>query len=217
MKFIELLIFDLDGTLINTLEDISESVNFMLARLGRQPIDADSVRRYVGDGVNLLMERSLGGRSERISEAVAIYRDHHRRNLTVHATLYPSVKETLEYFKGIPKAVITNNRMEFCRPLLEHLGIVEQFKKLIAADDGLPLKPAPDAILNIMSECAATKDGTAIVGDGVTDIQAGKAAGITTCAVTYGFRSEQELKKAAPDYVIRDFSELQKLFMQKDV
>jgi len=212
MKPVGLLIFDLDGTLVNTLGDITASTNFMLDRFGRQPLDMQTVRRYVGDGISKLVERSFGGRTENVAEAVALYKEHHRRNFTTHSTLYPSVKETLEYFRPIPMAVITNKSMEFCKPLLTHLGIGQSFEMIIGADSGLPLKPAPDAIFKIMEKYAMPKEHTAIVGDGTTDMQAGKAAGIITCAVTYGFRSEEELKKARPDFTIHAIADLRKLF-----
>jgi len=109
--------------------------------------------------------------------------------------------------------VISNKSMEFVGPLIERMGIAGYFKIIIGADSGLPLKPAPDSVRKIMSEFGISKEQTVIVGDGTTDVRAGKAAGIITCSVTYGFRSEEELKKAGPDYIIRTFSELQKLFM----
>jgi phosphoglycolate phosphatase len=210
---ISLLIFDLDGTLVNTLEDIASSVNYTLAQLENDPIAIDAVRQYVGDGIETLMERSLGGRTKRLDEAVAIYKDHHRRNLVVHSSLYPSVRETLEHFKALPMAVISNKTMEFVGPLIDYLGIGTYFKMVIGADHGLPLKPAPDAVQLVLSKFAVPKDRAVIVGDGTTDVRAGKAAGIITCAVTYGFRSEAELRKAGPDHVVRDLSELKRLFM----
>ena len=210
---ISLLIFDLDGTLVNTLEDIASSVNYTLARLGNDPIAIEAVRQYVGDGIETLMARSLGGRTERLDEAVAIYKDHHRRNLVVRSSLYPSVRETLEHFKALPMAVISNKTMEFVGPLIDCLGIGTYFKLIIGADHGLPLKPAPDAVQSVLSTFAVPKDRAVIVGDGTTDVRAGKAAGIITCAVTYGFRSEAELRKAGPDHVVRDLSELKALFM----
>ena len=212
MKSIDLLIFDLDGTLVNTLGDITASVNYTLAHFGKQPLDTNIVRRFVGDGTKALVERTLGGRSAHIAEAVNIYKDYHRRNLVVHSTLYPSVKDTLEYFKDLPMAVITNKSSEFCGPLLERLGIEQNFKMVVGADYGLPLKPAPDAVLKIMAEYSVQKERTVIVGDSLTDINAGKAAGVITCAVTYGFCSEDELVNAGPDFLIRNFSELKKLF-----
>ncbi len=210
---ISLLIFDLDGTLVNTLDDITASVNYTLDRLGRPPLPADTVRQYVGDGIEMLMTRSLGGATERLADAVTIYREHHRRNLVVRSLLYPAVRETLDHFSSIPLAVISNKTMEFIRPLLDDLGIGRYFKMVIGADFGLPLKPAPDSVQKLMAEFGAPKDRTLIVGDGTTDIRAGRAAGVMTCSVTYGFRSENELRKAGPDYIVHDLAQLKKMFV----
>lgn len=213
MKPVRLIVFDLDGTLVDTLEDITASVNYTVRRLGREPLPLDLVRRYVGDGIEMLMQRALGGKGNFMAEAVAVYKDHHRKNLVVNSHLYPSVRETLDHFKSIPLAVITNKAREFSEPLLDRLGIRRFFKIIIGADDGLPLKPAPDSVLHIMKTLGVPKEHAVIVGDGTTDTRAGKAAGITTCAVTYGFRSEEELRAAGPDYVIRDLADLKKLFV----
>jgi len=212
MKPIRLIIFDLDGTLVNTLEDITQSVNFTLARLGRPLLSLDTVRQYVGDGMEMLLTRSLGGHAGLLEEAKGIYTNHQSRNLVVSSRLYPGVRETLEHFRSLPLAVVTNKTLEFSEPLLEQLGIRPYFGMIIGADAGLPLKPAPDAFLSIMRNLAVPKEHTVVVGDGTTDIRAGKAAGITTCAVTYGFRSEEELRRAGPDHIIHDFSELKGLF-----
>jgi phosphoglycolate phosphatase len=212
MKSIGLLIFDLDGTLVNTLEDIAASVNYTLAHLGGNSISQDAVRRYVGDGIETLLVRSLEGRTARIAEAVTVYKEHHRRNLMVRSSVYPAVRETLEHFRPLPMAVISNKTMEFVGPLIERLGLANYFKMVIGADHGLPLKPAPDSIRKIMAEFGVLNDKTVIVGDGTTDVRAGKAAGVITCSVTYGFRSEEELRKAGPDYIIHSLSELKALF-----
>lgn len=214
MKPIRLLIFDLDGTLADTLEDIAASVNHTLRSLEKAPLSADRVRRYVGDGIEMLLTRSLGG-SERLAEATAIYREHHRRNLVVHTRLYPAVRETLEHFKSLPMGVITNKAREFSEPLLERLGIRNYFSLVIGAEDGLPLKPAPDSIQKIMETLHVPREHTAIVGDGTTDVRAGKAAGVTTCSVTYGFRPEEELRSAGPDHLIHAFPELRNIFSAK--
>lgn len=212
MQQISLLIFDLDGTLVNTLEDITASVNFTLQKLGRKPVPLDTVRQYVGDGIEMLMTRALAGSDEFLPDAVGIYKVHHSRNLVVRSSLYPAVRETLEFFKELPLALVSNKTREFVEPLLARLGIADYFTSIIGADDGLPLKPAPDAILKIMAAAGASKERTVMVGDGTTDVLAGKAAGVVTCAVTYGFRAEEELRKTGPDYVIREFSELVELF-----
>ncbi len=213
MKPVNLLIFDLDGTLVNTLEDIAASVNFTLQKLGRPVIPIDAVRLYVGDGIEMLMQRALGSRDEFLSDAVGIYKVHHSRNLVVRSRLYPSVTEVLEHFCGLPMAVISNKTSDFVQPLLDGLKISRYFSMVLGADSGLPLKPAPDAIQHVMAKFGAPKDLTAIVGDGTTDVRAGKAAGVITCSVTYGFRSEEELRKAGPDYLIHSLSELKTLFI----
>jgi phosphoglycolate phosphatase len=212
MQPIRLLIFDLDGTLVNTLEDITASVNHTLSQLCERPISRDAVRRYVGDGIETLLVRSLDGRREHIAEAVAVYKEHHRRNLVVRSSLYPAVRETLEHYRALPMAVISNKTTEFVVPLLERLGIADYFKLVIGADCGLPLKPAPGSIWKIMSDFGAPKEKTVIVGDGTTDVRAGKAAGVITCSVTYGFRSEEELRRAGPDHVIHSLADLKSLF-----
>ena len=212
MKSVQLVIFDLDGTLVNTLDDISASVNYTLERFGRMPLSADTVRQYVGDGIETLMTRAFGGEKEHAREAVAVYKDHHRIHLTDRSFLYPGVSDTLEIFVRVPMAVISNKTREFVVPLLERLDVARYFKYVIGADDGLALKPAPDAVLKVLAASGAQRDATVIVGDGTTDIKAGKAAGILTCAVTYGFRSERELRAAGPDYMISRLQDLTNLF-----
>jgi len=212
MRPVRLLIFDLDGTLVNTLEDITASVNFTLSRLGRPLLPMDTVRQYVGDGITTLLTRSLGNRVELLDDAVGIYTAHHSRNLIVRSRLYPGVRGTLEHFRGIPLAVISNKADDLVKPLLDRLGIAGYFREVLGAEAGLPLKPAPDAVLRVVSDLGAPKDRTVIIGDGATDILAGKAAGVITCAVTYGFRSGDALRAAGPDLVIQEFSELTRIF-----
>ncbi len=212
MRPVSLFIFDLDGTLVNTLDDIAASVNHTLAAFGRDPISNDAVRRYVGDGIEMLLRRAFAGGEKMLEGAVDIYKEHHRRNLVIRSHLYPSVRETLEYFKSLPMGVISNKTEEFVGPLMARLGIADYFKMIVGADSGLPLKPAPHSVLKIVTTIGAPKERTVIVGDGTTDVRAGKAAGVITCSATYGFRPEDELRKAGPDYMIHEFSELKKLF-----
>jgi len=138
---------------------------------------------------------------------------HHSRNLVVRTRLYPGVRETLDRFRLLPMAVVTNKPVVFSEPILEQLGVRGYFRMIIGADSGLPLKPEPDAFNRIMAECGVAPQDTVIVGDGTTDIRGGKAAGAVTCAVTYGFRSEELLRREGPDYLIPAFSGLTGLFL----
>ncbi len=212
MEPVRLIIFDLDGTLVNTLEDITASVNFTLARLGRQPLPMDTVRQYVGDGLTVLLSRALDCHDEFLKDAAGIYTVHHSRNLCVRSKLYPGVRETLEHFRMLPLAVVSNKTKDFIQPLLDDLGIRPFFRMVVGADSGLPLKPAPDALLHIMTTLDVPARGAVMVGDGTTDVRAGRAAGVTTCAVTYGFRSEEELRRAGPDHIIHALPDLADLF-----
>ncbi len=212
MKPVRLFIFDLDGTLVDSLEDITASVNFALQKLGRPLVPLAKVREFVGDGVTTLLSRALGEQQEFLEDAKGIYTVHHSRNLVVRTKLYPGVRETLERFRFLPMAVVTNKPVVFSEPILEQLGVRGYFRTIIGADSGLPLKPEPAAFNRIMADTGVAPTDTVIVGDGTTDIRGGKAAGAVTCGVTYGFRSEDLLKGERPDYLIRSFSELAGLF-----
>ena len=209
---IRLFIFDLDGTLVDTLEDITHSVNFTLGKLGRPLLHLDTVRQFVGDGTSVLLSRALDGHDDLLEQALGIYRVHQSRNLVVRSRLYLGVRETLEHFRSVPMVVVTNKAKEFSEPLLVELGIRPYFGMVIGADAGLPLKPAPDAFLKVLRDLAIPKERAVVVGDGTTDMLAGRSAGITTCAVTYGFRTEEELRRAGPDHVITTFAQLRTLF-----
>src|SRR5512134_3656925 len=134
MRPVRLFLFDLDGTLVNTLEDITASVNFTLSRLGRPLLPMDTVRQYVGDGIMTLLSRALGGHIELLDDAVGIYTVHHSKNLVVRSRLYPGVRGTLEHFQDIPLAVISNKADDLVKPLLEQLGIAGYFRAVLGAD-----------------------------------------------------------------------------------
>jgi len=210
---VSLLIFDLDGTLVNTLEDIAASLNHTLACFNNGPLPPATVQQFVGGGIEDLLIRSFGNHRVDLAMAVAVYKEHHAKNLLVRSVLYPGVIETLGHFQAIPKAVLSNKSLEFVTPLIERLGLAQQFQALAGGGPGVPLKPSPDSILQLMARFRVPRERTVMVGDGTTDIVAGRAAGVVTCAVTYGFRSEQQLRKAGPDHILHAFSELTKVFV----
>ena len=167
----------------------------------------------MGDGIENLLVRSFGGHPVDLGRAVRTYKEHHSANLVVRSAPYPGVAETLEYFQAIPRAVVSNKALEFVTPLIERLGLARQFQAIIGAGPGVLLKPSPDSIQRLMARFRVPRERTAMVGDGTTDMLAGRAAGVITCAAAYGFRSEQELRKTGPDHIIHGFPELTKVFV----
>ncbi len=213
MKQIDLLIFDLDGTLVDTRRDLANSVNFALNALNLPALQIEEVMSYVGDGLKKLLDRSLPKDGlENIGEVIDIFREHYREHCLDFSGFYPDVVNILNYFQDKKMTVVSNKPEEFTRLILEGLRIADFFE-IILGGDSLPLmKPDPGPILHILDKLNASNEKTAIVGDGTTDIEAGKAANILTCAVTYGLKEKEVLLKIEPDFIIDDIVELKKIF-----
>ncbi len=213
MKQIDLLIFDLDGTLVDTRRDLANSVNFALNALKLPALQIEEVMSYVGDGLKKLLDRSLPKDGlENIGEVIDIFREHYREHCLDFSGFYPDVVNILNYFQDKKMTVVSNKPEEFTRLILEGLRIADFFE-IILGGDSLPLmKPDPGPILHILDKLNASNEKTAIVGDGTTDIEAGKAANILTCAVTYGLKEKEVLLKMEPDFMIDDIVELKKIF-----
>ena len=213
MKQIVLLIFDLDGTLVDTRRDLANSVNFALNALKLPALQIEEVMSYVGDGLKKLLDRSLPKDGlENIGEVIDIFREHYREHCLDFSGFYPDVVNILNYFQDKKMTVVSNKPEEFTRLILEGLRIADFFE-IILGGDSLPLmKPDPGPILHILDKLNASNEKTAIVGDGTTDIEAGKAANILTCAVTYGLKEKEVLLKMEPDFMIDDIVELKRIF-----
>jgi len=208
----ELLIFDLDGTLVNTLKDLAAAVNFALEKPGGNPVTVADVKKYVGDGARKLVERALRADApQKLDAAMDLFYSHYGAHLSDHSTLYPGVLEILTHFSKIKKVVLTNKPQRFTTPLLEQLGLAEYFEFAIGGGAGIPLKPAPDGIYSILEKTNVSPDMAIIVGDSSTDILSGKAAGIHTCAAAYGYRPPAALSALKPDFLINNILELKKI------
>lgn len=206
---VELLIFDLDGTLADTRQDIANSVNHVLIELDCSPLALPEVMQNVGDGVRKLLERSLPPEGqEQVGAAVEIFRQHYRDHLLDHTSLYAGVREVLQHFRSNKMAVVSNKPEAFTREIVAGLGIDAAFGCILGGDSLAEMKPNAEPILHVLRELGGTPQATVMVGDGLTDIHAGQAAGTLTCGVTYGFRSKGELAGAEPDFLIDDIKEL---------
>lgn len=207
---VDLLIFDLDGTLADTRADLTAAVNHALERLGLPPLSMAQVCRYVGDGVHTLLSRALGpDRQELLEDGVKFFREHYGDHLLDQTCLYPGVRETLEHFQGKQKAIVTNKPLGFTVRILEGLAIGGQFGVVLGGDSTVERKPHPEPARRVLSATGVESGLAAMVGDSPGDIEMAKRAGIYSVGVTYGLRSVADLQAAGPDLLLDDFHELQ--------
>ncbi len=200
---IELLIFDLDGTLVDTALDLAHAVNFALQALGKTPLALEEVLRMVGDGARTLLTRALGQPTEEeLLFALQKFRAHYAAHLADHSKPYPGIINVLAHFDQTKKAVLTNKPHEFTLSLLEQLHLSHAFVAIQGAQPQLPLKPDPTSLQHLLALMRVPASRALMIGDSENDILAGQAAGTMTCAATYGFRPAKKLLALAPDFVI---------------
>ncbi|HEY8458968.1 MAG TPA: phosphoglycolate phosphatase [Blastocatellia bacterium] len=217
------LLFDLDGTLVDSRADLINSVNLMLTELGRGTLPDARVIGFVGEGARLLVERALGADQDvrpscqDVDHALEIFRRHYREHLLDQTRVYAGVEETLARLRHIPKAVVTNKPYEFTIPLLEGVGLLSYFEVIIGGDCLPERKPSPLMLFEAANKCGAQASQCLMVGDSRVDVEAGKAANMKTCGYVPGFRGRTELVEAGVDYVIERFSELCSLVACADV
>jgi phosphoglycolate phosphatase len=205
----DLLIFDLDGTLVDTRRDLANAVNYALRQLGKDEIDLDTITGYVGDGIRKLLERALGNAVEAdLETARQHFRFFYQKHIADFSQLYPGLGDVLQHFQSKKKAVLTNKPQEFTEALLRRLDIYHHFEMIVGGQRNLKLKPDPEGVRLILTRLNASPSQAVIIGDSENDILTGKAAGIATCAVTYGFRPAEKLRALKPDFVVGSPTEL---------
>jgi phosphoglycolate phosphatase len=209
MRGVELIIFDLDGTLVDSRTDIANAVNFTLRKLGLKEKSVAEISSYIGMGVEDLIWKSLGDEQDKLhKKALSVFEEYYRVHSTDNSVLYPGVKEILEYFQEKKKAVITNRNYEFAEVALKAFGINGYFVDILSGDDAGCMKPSPCPLDKCIDKLDVDKERAIIVGDMYIDILAGRRAGIITCAVTYGIGKKDDIVKAKPDYIIDNILQL---------
>lgn len=204
---LKLLIFDLDGTLTDTAQDIADAINYALKPFGQKKYSVEETKAMVGSGISKLLESLLPAKEDRSKKMVTDrFLEYYSEHLLDNTKSYPHVKETLSKLGNYKKAVVSNKREALSKSILDGLGILERFDIVFGSDSVPEKKPSPVPILKLLERFNVTCDETVIIGDSNYDIEAGKAAGIKTVAVTYGFRSREVLKDA--DFIIDSFNEL---------
>jgi phosphoglycolate phosphatase len=200
MKEADLLIFDLDGTLVSSGADIAASVNATLRRLGLPEKPAEEILRFVGDGVRLLIDRSLGETDgSRGEEALKLFGAYYREHMLDTTVPYPGIEAVLRHFAGKRKVILTNKRHAFARPIAEALGLTAHFDEVIGADSTPFTKPDPRLLDLVTRRFGVTPGRTAVIGDGVNDVLLARNGGAFSCAYMNGLTPRDSLLALNPD------------------
>jgi phosphoglycolate phosphatase len=214
MIAIDVLLFDLDGTLLDTRRDLALSVQY-LQRHYRVPCNSEEeVTAFVGDGVIKLVQRALPKLPPaRLQAAVLQFKKFYREHCLDHTRIYPGVREALQHFRRKDLAVVTNKPVRISGYMLEALGLSPYFKVLIGGDSLPHKKPHPEPILNALRTLGHHDvKRVVVVGDGPNDVLAGQAAGIRTCGIKSNIGDHKKLLKTQPDFVITNMKELMRIF-----
>lgn len=213
---IRAVLFDLDGTLVDSAPDLATAVNALLAELGRPSVSLDEVRSWVGNGADRLLERALSGSLDgsvpdtELDTARPRFLYHYERLLCVDSVLYPGVANGLRalHAAGLPLGCVTNKPSRFTRPLLERLDIADCFGAVVGGDDAPRKKPDPAPLLMATEQLGVDPRHCLMVGDSEHDIAAARAAGCPVIAVPYGYNHGRDIREAHPDAVIVSLAEL---------
>ena len=214
MNHFELYIFDLDGTLVNSLEDLTDAVNMVLDKLGLPHHSQTKTASYLGKGARWLLTSAIqdanGDPDILLPIARQYFLDIYKKNITEKSYYYDGVIESLEQLsqQDIALAICTNKPIDLAEKMLEKLGHRELFKLMLGGDSLATKKPDPAPLQYIMDKLSISPKKTLMIGDSSYDINAGKAAHCKTCAVTYGYHSTDILLSLNPDFVLDHFQEI---------
>lgn len=208
MPTIKLIIFDLDGTLVNAYQAVCESLKYALGALGYPLADDLTIKRSVGWGERNLMSRFV--RAEDIDKIISIYRQHHKHSLKRGTKFMPGAKELLKTLKekDFILAVATNRPEWSTNVILSHLRIKDYFSYILCGDMLKKQKPAPEILEKILAKFSLKPNEALFVGDMTVDVQTGNSAGVPTVAVATGSSTEEELSVLKPFRIIRNISNL---------
>lgn len=205
------IIFDLDGTLIDTLDDIAASVNEVLATLGKGALSRERIRSYVGEGLANLLQQVTGVEdADATAGLVNCYRPIYRRRMFDHTRIYPGLDVVLDRLAtdGHPFAVLSNKTHEFVLPCVEQLLGRWKWVEVRGVQSGLPRKPDPRQALEIAAKMQRTAADVVLVGDSAIDVQTAQNAGMCSIGVTWGYRDRSELAAAGATCIVNGAAQL---------
>lgn len=213
------VMFDLDGTLVDSALDLTAAVDNMLQALGRAPAGEDRVRQWVGNGAPVLVMRALTGEMYPADDAVEpelfqaafeVFLSAYTQSNGRYSRLYPGVEEVLQQLQGagVPMAVVTNKPMAFTTPLLKALKIDHYFDQVLGGDSLPVKKPDPLPLRVVMETFGCQPERALMLGDSRNDVLAARAAGSTVICVSYGYNHGEPVDACSPDRVVDSFAEL---------
>ncbi|MBE0365276.1 phosphoglycolate phosphatase [Pseudoalteromonas ulvae UL12] len=216
-----LVIFDLDGTLLDSAPDLALAINLMLTDLGFEAAPEPVIRSWVGNGAQTLVSRALqycgcdsSQDSSHFNDALVIFLAHYQAHLTTHSVLYNGVFDTLMQLKqsGLQLALVTNKPMRFIDPILSDFKLRDVFSITLGGDSLAVKKPHPEPLLHTCEQLGTSVEQAVMVGDSKNDILAAKAANMQSVGLTYGYNYNEAISLQSPDVVLDEFSHLLQCF-----
>ena len=222
MRKPDMILIDVDGTLVDSVPDLAFCVDTMMAALGRSPHGEARVRKWVGNGVERLVRRALVGALQGepdaadFDRAYPLFLDLYAENTSKRSCLYPGVREGIDLLKsaGYRLGCVTNKAAQFTEPLLKDLGIFDDFSIVISGDTLSTKKPDPAPLLHAAEFFGCEPANALMIGDSVSDVAAARAAGFQIVCMSYGYNHGVDIREAAPDAVIDSFVEVYPLLEQ---
>ncbi len=218
VDMIKLVIFDLDGTLIDSLGDLTNAVEYALAENGYPPNPRDSYRYLVGNGALKLIERALpkGASEEEIKRVHKAFSERYREHCLELTKPYPGIEDMLRRLNesGIKLAVASNKPDEFSKQIVTALFGDDKFDTVHGKREGVPTKPSPDIIYSIMDELGVSAEETVLVGDSDVDVETAQGAGLKCIGCAWGFRGTDELRRAGADKIALNSDELTDIILE---
>jgi len=224
LKKPELVLIYVDGTLVDSVPDLTYCVDQMMIALGLQPHGEDKVRNWVGNGVERLTRRALIGQLDGepddalFEKAYPIFLALYAENTCVRSCLYPGVKEGMEYMKaeGYKLGCVTNKDAQFTLPILKTLGIHDDFEIIVCGDTLSKKKPDPLPLLHSAEQLGVKPENAMMLGDSISDVKASRAAGFQITCMSYGYNHGVDINEANPDAVIDSMAELSDILGNAD-
>lgn len=210
VRTFNLIIFDLDGVIIDSARDLVSAAQHSLKQVGSSDPGFAFIRRCIGGGARSLLLHSLDeDKKDRVDEAMSIFRDYYERNCVTETVLYPGVNDVLTFYSGHKHLALATFKIRAAtQRILAQLDVSNYFDAIVTADDVQHPKPDPECINSLLQRLGHSPDEAILVGDTPTDIDTAKNAGIASCAVLYGIGTREDLFAAKPDFIVENILEL---------